>query len=65
MCTAINFHDELLAQVQLMSHLTERTQLLREAPLVLVQRENARHLPRIGGAEPNLQSLPLRRDPRE
>jgi hypothetical protein len=59
MFTAINFDDELLAQVQLMSHLTERTQLLREAPQTLVQRENARYLPRLGGTEPHLQSASL------
>lgn len=62
MRTTINLDDELLAQAQLMSGLTERTQLLREALLALVQRESARRLARLGGTEPQLQSLPRRRD---
>jgi len=62
MRTTINLDDELLAQAQLLSGLTERTQLLREALLALVQRESARRLARLGGTEPQLQSLPRRRD---
>ena len=62
MRTTINLDDDLLAQAQLMSGLTERTQLLREALLALVQRESARRLARLGGTEPQLQSLPRRRD---
>ena len=62
MRTTINLDDDLLAQAQLMSGLTERTQLLREALLALVQRESARRLARLGGSEPQLQSLPRRRD---
>jgi Arc/MetJ family transcription regulator len=65
MRTAINFEDELLAQAQLMSRLTERTQLLCEALLALVQRESARRLARLCGTEPQLRSLLLRRDASE
>ncbi|UUZ68405.1 type II toxin-antitoxin system VapB family antitoxin [Polaromonas sp. P2-4] len=53
MRTTINLDDELLAQAQLMSGLTERTQLLREALLALVQRESARRLAKLGVHKPS------------
>jgi Arc/MetJ family transcription regulator len=62
MRTTINLDDELLAQAQLMSGLTERTQLLREALLALVQRESARRLARLGGTQTQLQPVPRRQD---
>ena len=62
MRTTINLDDELLAQAQLLSGLTERTQLLREALLALVQRESARRLARLGGTQAQLQPVPRRRD---
>jgi Arc/MetJ family transcription regulator len=62
MRTTINLDDELLAQAQLLSGLTERTQLLREALLALVQRESARRLAKLGGTEAQLQPIPRRRD---
>jgi Arc/MetJ family transcription regulator len=62
MRTTINLDDELLAQAQLMSGLTERTQLLREALLALVQRESARRLARLGGTQAQLQPIPRRQD---
>ncbi|MBK6594415.1 MAG: type II toxin-antitoxin system VapB family antitoxin [Burkholderiales bacterium] len=65
MHTAINFDDELLTQAQLLSHLTERIQLLRKALLALVQRESTCRLARLEGTEPHLQSLSLCRDASE
>ena len=62
MRTTINLDDELLAQAQLMSGLTERTQLLREALLALVQRESARRLAKLGGTQAQLKTIPRRRD---
>ena len=62
MRTTINLDDELLAQAQLLTGLTERTQLVREALLALVQRESARRLARLGGAQAQLQPVPRRRD---
>lgn len=62
MRTTVNLDDELLAQAQLMSGLTERTQLLREALLALVQRESARRLARLGGTQAQLQPIPRRQD---
>lgn len=62
MRTTINLDDELLAQAQRISGLTERTQLLREALLALVQRESARRLARLGGTQAQLQPIPRRRN---
>ena len=62
MRTTLTLDDELLAQAQQISGLTERTQLIREALLALVQRESARRLARLGGTEPQLQPVPRRRD---
>lgn len=63
MRTTLTLDDELLAQAQQISGLTERTQLIREALRALVQRESARRLARLGGAEPQLQPIPRRREP--
>lgn len=63
MRTTLNLDDELLAQAQQISGVTERTQLIREALLALVQRESARRLARLGGTETQLQPVPRRKDP--
>jgi Arc/MetJ family transcription regulator len=62
MRTTINLDDELLAQAQQLSGLTERTQLVREALLALIQRESARRLVQLGGSQPELQPIPRRQD---
>ena len=62
MRTTLTLDDELLAQAQQISGLTERTQLIREALRALVQRESARRLARLGGTEPQLQPMPRRRE---
>ena len=63
MRTTLTLDDELLAQAQQISGLTERSQLIREALRALVQRESARRLARLGGTEPQLQPMPRRREP--
>jgi Arc/MetJ family transcription regulator len=60
MRTTINLDDELLARAQLVSGVTERTQLLREALLALVQRESARRLAKLGGTQPQIVPVPRR-----
>lgn len=60
MRTTLTLDDQLLAQAQKISGLTERGQLLREALLALVQRESARRLAQLGATEPQLQSIPRR-----
>ena len=61
MRTTINIDDELLAQAQSLTGLPERTQVMREALLALVQRESARRLAKLGGTQPKLQTVPRRR----
>lgn len=61
MRTTINLDDELLAQAQRMSGLSERTQLLREALMALIQRESARRLAKLAGSEPQLQPVTRRK----
>ena len=63
MRTTLTLDDELLAQAQQISGLTERTQLIREALRALVQRESARRLAGLGGTELQLQPIPRRREP--
>ena len=65
MRTTINLDDELLAQAQRLSGLTERTQLVRKALLALVQRESAKRLAQLGGTQVGLQSIPRRQDATE
>lgn len=61
MRTTLTLDDELLAQAQQISGLTERTQLIRAALLALVERESARRLARLGGTEAQLEPVPRRR----
>ena len=61
MRTTIILDDELLAQAHHLTGLPDRTQLMREALLALVQRESARRLAKLGGSQPKLQTAPRRR----
>jgi Arc/MetJ family transcription regulator len=61
MRTTVNLDDDLLTQAQRITGLTEKTQLLREALLALVQRESARRLAKLGGTQARLQPVPRRR----
>lgn len=54
MRTTVTLDDALLAQAQSLSGLKDRGLLLREALRALIERESARRLVRLGGAEPQL-----------
>lgn len=60
MRTTLNLDDQLLAEAQSMTGLTEKTALVREALKALIERESARRLARLGGSEPQLQPAPRR-----
>ena len=60
MRTTLNLDDDLLEQAQALTGLTEKTALVREALTVLIQRETARRLARLGGTEPGLKAPPRR-----
>ncbi len=61
MRTTVNIDDQLLAEAQRLTGITERTAILREALQALIERESARRLARLGGTEPQLDSIPRRR----
>lgn len=61
MRTTINLDDELLATAQRLTGITERTALVHEGLRVLIEREAARRLARLGGSAPKLETPPRRR----
>lgn len=60
MRTTINLDDRLIAEAQRLTGVSERTALVREALRALIQRESARRLARLGGAEPGAEVPPRR-----
>ena len=61
MRTTVNIDDELLAQAEKYTGITERATLVREAFKALVEREAARRLAKLGGTMPDLEPIPRRR----
>lgn len=64
MRTTLNIEDALLAQAQRISGLTEKTALVREGLVALIERESARRLAQLGGTEPKLMTVARRRTTR-
>ncbi len=60
MRTTLALDDELVARAQAFTGLQEKTALVREALVALIQRESARRLARLGGSEPKLTLTPRR-----
>ena len=60
MRTTLNIDDDLLHQAQDLSGLQEKTALIREGLKALIERESAKRLARLGGTEPQLESVPRR-----
>ena len=60
MRTTLNLDDTLLAQAQLLTGFNERSQLIREAMLALIQRESAKRLSQLAGAMPMLEPIARR-----
>jgi Arc/MetJ family transcription regulator len=61
MRTTLALDDELLAKAQRLTGTTEKTALVREALIALIERESARRLARLGGSQPQLKAPPRRR----
>ena len=61
MRTTLALDDDLLAEAQELTGLTEKSALVREALKALIQREAARRLALLGGTEPDLELPPRRR----
>ena len=49
MRTTINIDDDLLAEAQRLTGVKERTQIIRDALVALIERESALRLARLGG----------------
>jgi len=62
MRTTVTLDETLLSRAQLLSGVHERSALLKEALGALIQRESARRLARLGGSEPQLETVVRRRE---
>ena len=61
MRTTVNIDDQLLAEAQRITGVTEKAALVREGLKALIERESARRLARLGASEPDLGPVPRRR----
>jgi len=61
MRTTIALDDDLLEKATALTGVAEKTALVREALRALIQRESAKRLALLGGAEPSLKDIPRRR----
>jgi Arc/MetJ family transcription regulator len=61
MRTTIVLDDELLAEAEEYTGITERAALVREALRALIQREAIKRLVSLGGSDPNAEAAPRRR----
>ena len=61
MRTTVALDDEMMAKAQALTGVKEKTALVREALVALIERESARRLARLGGSEPDLKPIPRRR----
>jgi Arc/MetJ family transcription regulator len=61
MRTTMALDDELLAEAQRLTGMTDKGPLVREALRALIERESARRLARLGGTEPEVVAIPRRR----
>lgn len=60
MRTTLNIDDQLLAEAQRITGVSEKATLVREGLRALIERESARRLARLGGSEPQLEPVPRR-----
>lgn len=54
MRTTIVLDDELLEKAQALTHVQEKSALVKEALKALIERESAKRLANLGGTEPQL-----------
>ena len=60
MRTTINIDDQLLDKAGQLCGTNEKAALVREGLRALIERESARRLARLGGTEPQLETIPRR-----
>ncbi len=61
MRTTVNLNEDLLGEAQRLTGIQERNALIHAGLKVLIERESARRLARLGGSEPQLEPVPRRR----
>lgn len=61
MRTTLALDDDLLAEAEHLTGLSEKTALVREALKALIERESARRLARLGGSDAKAKAPPRRR----
>ena len=61
MRTTVTLDDELVAQAQEMTGISERSTLLKEALTRMIQQEEAKRLIPLGGSDPDAKAPPRRR----
>ena len=61
MRTTINIDEELLAKAAKLAGPLDRSAMVREGLKALIERESARRLARLGGAQAQLKVAPRRR----
>ena len=61
MRTTLNIDDQLLADAERLTGISEKTSLVREGLRALIERESARRLASLGGTQPQLKPVPRRR----
>jgi Arc/MetJ family transcription regulator len=61
MRTTLTLDDDLIAEAQALTGITEKSALVREALKSVIERESARRLALLGGTEPDLEYIPRRR----
>jgi Arc/MetJ family transcription regulator len=61
MRTTLALDDALLAEAQRLTGTAEKSALVREALVALIERESARRLARLGGSDPAVRLAPRRR----
>ncbi len=60
MRTTLNLDDQLIAEAQDITGISEKAILVREGLRALIERESARRLAKLGGTEPKLKPIQRR-----
>lgn len=61
MRTTVNLDDALFDKASVLTGVSERGVLLKEALKALIERESSKRLALLGGSEPKLEAAPRRR----
>lgn len=61
MRTTLDIDDRLWSEAQRMTGIAEKTKLVHQGLQALIERESAKRLAKLGGSEPQLESIPRRR----